>query len=130
MTDIKEDPTDINENLMNKHHWVGRSNGILSRLFRIVVTDLNVSTRDWHNYMMDYLNDPINQIPMSGKERSTARGNLNKQLQKDPMSIKTFLRGLKFLKVLRVKFTVTLVREEGVTNHSVNLNLSDKKGKK
>lgn len=113
--------SNVQELLTDKVSAVLSSTGILSRLWRKTLCDLDITPRKWDQLMRNYLEDPSNNIPQSSREKSTHRGNLNKQLYGDPMSIKTFLRGLKFLGAVRVKFTIELTRHDATTIHSITL---------
>ncbi len=115
VTEILQDP--------NKKTLSAR--GALSRLFRVILDDFNVTPMGWNRRMDNYLNDPANGIPRTGKPRHTARGNINKQMASDPMTIKTFLKMMRFLGATRIRFSVQLTIRKKVTEHSVELQFSE-----
>jgi len=59
---------------------------------------------EWEKRMQIYLSDRTNMIPPNGRDRSSARGNLNKALYATRMTFKTFYKGLKFLGAISVTF--------------------------
>lgn len=98
--------------------------GVLSRLFRQILADNNVGAYAWNNLMERYLNDDRNGIPKNGKDRSSARGNLGKELSRPAMTWKVFRKALQFLGARRIKFTVECEwSNRRRTVHSVNLDL-------
>lgn len=103
---------------------VDQAEGVLSRLFRQILADNKVGSYAWNNLMERYLDDPRNGIPKNGKDRSSARGNLGKELYRSSMTWKVFRKGLQFLGARRVKFTVECEwSNRRKTVHSVNLDL-------
>jgi hypothetical protein len=85
---------------------VERAEGELSKLFRQILLVKNVGGMQWQSLMEKYLNDPTNNVPTNGRDRSSMRGNMNKALMHTKMTWKVFRTGLKFLGALR--FTITL----------------------
>ena len=72
----------------------------------------------------NYLNNPLNNIPKTGKERSTERGNLMKQLKADDMSIKVFLKALSVLQPKHIRFTVEFTNQRNrTTSHSIDFDV-------
>lgn len=94
--------------------------GVLAKLFRKIVDDLGIRAFIWAQLMDNYLNNPANGIAQNSKDRSTARGNLNKELYRERMSWKVFLKAIRFFGVLRADFTVKLYHSEThITEHTV-----------
>ena len=87
---------------------ISEAKNVLSRLWRQIVYDLGISPYRWGALMIRYLDDPTNKVPKNGKDRSSVRGNLNKELRRDKMTWKVFFKGLKFLSPLRIRFEVHL----------------------
>jgi len=110
--------------LTERYQSVAQAKNVLSRLYRQISADLNVGPLSFDRLMKKFLDNPVNNIPASGKDRSTARGNLSKQLCSDPMSFKTFLKGLRFLGANMVDFEVRITRKGVTTIHSLKLDLS------
>lgn len=115
----------IMQMLTERYKSIQSARSVLSRMFRQMLMDLDVSLFSYDRLMQKYLDDPNNDIPKSGKDRSTARGNLSKQLYSDPMTFKTFLKGIKFLGATHVKFEIHLTRKKKTTVHTVNLDLTN-----
>lgn len=104
---------------------VSEAHGILAQLFRNMMLDINLTEMGWSNLMERYLNDPVNRIPRNGKDISSARGNLNKELTRDSMTWKVFCKGLSFLGIKVVKFQVLAEWDAmAPTVHSVTVNVT------
>lgn len=85
-----------------------QATGELSKLFRKILFERDIEARQWDTLMRRYLSDSGNHIPDNSRDQSTTRGNLNKELNKRDMTWKTFVKGLKFLGAVSVKFSVTI----------------------
>lgn len=98
--------TDIQRILNAKDKLVGEAEDVLARLFRTILADINMTEYHWRGRMRRYLEDPTNHILSTSTARSSARGNLNKELASRKMSWNVFLKGLKFLGPEWIKFRV------------------------
>lgn len=119
------DKKGVYEILNDKYKGALTTRDVLARLYRVILTDLGITVGKWDNLMMKYLDDPNNNIPQTGKVRSTERGNMHKKLFADSLSFRTFLAGLKFLGALKITFTVQLHWGRKSTEHSINLVLTE-----
>ena len=98
----------------------------LSKLFRGAMSiPLNGANLiyGWCVLMENYLKDSSNGIPANGKDRSSARGNMNKALRSGTMSWKIFKIGLKFLGAHSVKIDIHVNwgTNKPVTTHTVTV---------
>lgn len=102
---------------------VRTARNVLARLFRQILRDRKINHARWHMLMHRYLHDPRNKIPPNGKDKSSARGNLNKELRRDRMTFKVFYdKAIPFLNPRKVTFTLTCEWEDGKTTiHSAEL---------
>ena len=76
--------------------------------------------------MESYLNNPTNRVPRSSKGRSSARGNLSKEILKSNMTWKNFEKAIKFLNPIKAEFSIKLHWKNGrVTNHHVVVGETD-----
>lgn len=115
-----------NDILNDDKKGVEQTIGVLARLFRQILYDLNIDTYKWSRHMQEYLDDPRNGIPRNSKDRSSARGNLNKELRRPKMTWKVFRKALMFLGPLEATFIVRLKWRTGrTTEHSVKLVTAD-----
>lgn len=104
---------------------VEESQGVLTRLFRQVMDDINMTPYTWQRHMQRYLNDPRNRISKNSKQMSSARGNLVKELVRPDMTWKVFRKALSFLNPKSAKFTLTLEWHNGKsTVHEVVIHTS------
>lgn len=116
----------LDEIMASEDKAVFEANGALSKLFRKILLDLNVTQNRCGILLEQYLNDPKNGIPRNGKERSTARGNITKGLADDDMTWKVFLTNLRVLKPLKVEINVSLHwPRKVITHHSINIVTGD-----
>lgn len=101
-----------------------KATGALSRLFREILKDINIQPMAWSSLMERFLDDPRNRIPRNGKDRSSARGNMNKELCRPTMTWKVFRKGLQFLGATSVRFEVHATwpnRSKTVTGINIQL---------
>jgi hypothetical protein len=102
----------MNENLESilkaddKHKDEAR--GVLARMFRQILGETNTRPGEWTGLMNRYLSDPNNRIPANGKDRSSTRGNLNKELSRKSMTWKVFRKALRFIGATHVTLQLTL----------------------
>ncbi len=116
---------DPNRNILTeKDKGVPEARGVLAFLFRKILFDMNISPGRWSQMMNDYLDDPWNQVPRNSKDRSSIRGNLNKELFRTRMTWKVFEKGLRFLGPLSIRFEIHLRWPAGRTSvHHVDVEL-------
>jgi len=99
--------------------YAGGTSSILSALYHKILAELGIGMDRWGVLMERYLSDPKNCIPQNQRDKSSARGNLNKELLQDKMSWRKLCTGLRFLNVLSFEITLTLKHANGVkTVHS------------
>ncbi|MBN22751.1 MAG: hypothetical protein CL678_15810 [Bdellovibrionaceae bacterium] len=97
----------------------------LAKLFRVILRDINIGVKQWGQLMELYLDNPRHRIPKNGKDRSSARGNLNKELRRSYMTWKVFMKGLSFLNIKHVRIELHATWwNRRVTIHSVGLQLN------
>lgn len=94
MSRTKHEPLTIVRILNSQNKELSSTTSILSKLFRIILADLNVRVSDYNRLVNQWLDDPIYGIPNDSKRRSTIRGNLNKEIVRSDMSMRTFLKAL------------------------------------
>lgn len=82
--------------------------GVLAHLFRMMVMALIGNHQRWAMYMIRYLDDPKNGIPNNASDRSSARGNLNKELERADMTWPVFRKGILFLNPKKAIFRIHL----------------------
>ena len=63
-------------------------------------------TDAWGHHVELFLQDPRNNVPKDRHSQSSARGNLHKELLKLNMSWKVFCKGLRFLRIFKIKITI------------------------
>jgi hypothetical protein len=104
----------------------GGSDSILADLFHRIMLGIGINSHRFDRLMESYLNDPRNAIPQNIKDRSSARGNLRKELLKSAMSWKVFCKGLRFLNIRRFHINIKLEHANGdITSHDMVVKLAD-----
>lgn len=102
--------TSIHQTLIDfgsrKEHRAISPNGILADLYRQMLVDLDIGPGRFSELLRDYVTDPRNGIPQTPKDFTTARGNLTKELSREGMTFKVFLKGLRFLQVMKADVSV------------------------
>lgn len=94
----------------------------LSKIFRNILSDLNITPMKWDQLMNAYLNNPKNRVGRDSRSRSSTRGNLNKELVKKDMTWRNFERAIRFLNPVEAEFTVKLRWRNGRTTlHGVKM---------
>ena len=113
---------EVNQMLQADDKGVAEATGTLSKLFRQILLDVGVTPMQWSKLMQGYLTNPRNRVPKNGRDRSTHRGNLNKELRKPNMTWNNFKRGLIFLSPVKIRFEVHLTwNNKRTTLHGVTL---------
>lgn len=112
---------EIHSLLSNANKGVERAYGILPKLFRSILADLNVDNSSFEKLMRNYLDDPKNGFSHDPKKKSSERSNLMKEIVRSTMTFKVFIKCIKFLSPLEAKLTVTLTFRDRVTVHDFNL---------
>lgn len=105
----------------------GGVDSVLSALFRKIIYQTGIGTARFNQLMEQFLSDKRNLIPQNIKERSSARGNLRKELLKSTMTWKVFCKGLSFLNITKFEISIRLHHANGVvTEHSEVVNLNSR----
>jgi hypothetical protein len=95
----------IDDLLRDPTKRVMEATGVLSRIYRQLLLELDVQPEKFHRLLYDWLNDPKNGVATDLKRRSSARGNFIKELVRPSMSWKVFLKAVKMLKPSMVEFS-------------------------
>lgn len=93
---------------------VREARGVLSAIWRQFLVLRNIDGFQWDRLMRNYLNDPRNGIKNNSRDRSSARGNINKELLKrDDITWRVFLKALNFLDPVKIVFSVRVTFKDG-----------------
>ncbi|WP_144106719.1 hypothetical protein [Paraburkholderia sp. BCC1886] len=94
------------------------ANGVLSRLWRQMLYDLNIGGPRYGNLMHDFVTDIRNGYPPTRRDQTSARGNLTKEFARPQMTWKVFMKGLRFLQIEEVEFAIRCKHRNGkITTH-------------
>ena len=116
--------------------------GVLTNAFRSIVQDMGINPYEYNSLMEQYLQHevsalekkrrerearrkpgstepPINHAELNRRDRTTTRGNLNKEFGRDTMTWKVFCKALAFLQVRRFRLVLIVEKRNGeISNHS------------
>jgi hypothetical protein len=110
-------------------------NGVLSRLFRTVLQDLNVNPHRFGVLMHQFIQDNRNGVPDNRVAQTSVRGNLRKELTRTQMTWKVFCKAMRFIQILNIEINIKLTHAKPVlfnrqvtriTYHSTSLWLGDR----
>lgn len=107
-------------------------NGVLSRLFRIMLLDLNINAMRWGVLMHSFINDVRNGVPNNKRDQTSIRGNLTKEFARPQMTWKVFCKAMRFLNVTGLQITVvaTHANKPNQTIHTTSVNFGNVSTKK
>lgn len=102
-------------------------NGVLSRLFRIMLLDNGVNPMRWGVLMHSFINDVRNGIPNNKRDQTSIRGNITKEFARPQMTWKVFVKACRFLHIVHLKITIeaTHAGKPNATIHTVNVPLGN-----
>ena len=95
---------------------------ILARIFRKLLIKLAINSYSLGALVDQWVSETT--PPKDRNEQTDLRGNILKQLTDDTMSVKVFLTGLRVLRIVDVRFKVTVVydsKEENTVEEELNL---------
>jgi hypothetical protein len=118
----RDDDQDL---LKDPDKGVREARGILTGLWRQLLVMRDIDAWRWDKLMRKYLADPRNGIRNNSRDLSSARGNLNKELKRDDMTFRVFLKALSFIDPIRVVFSVKVTFANGRT-YTVSAKLKDR----
>ena len=103
----------------------GSVGGILANIWRKIMHELGLKDLDRYNALMErYIQRAL--IDPNRVEKASARASLGKELLKESMTWKTFIKGLNFLNVLKFELRIRLYHTNGkVTDHQLNVSLDE-----
>lgn len=120
--------------------------GVLAKMFRNIVHELGIGPSQWDYLMDQYLNrelkvledrrrermirqggvETAEQIDTNRRDRTSLRGNLNKEFKRKIMTWKVFCKGARFLQIRRFKFVIIAEHTNGrVSEHFMTVSFED-----
>ncbi len=98
----------------------------LARLWRIILSDLQIEESNWKSLMNLYLTDPINGFEDNKAVLADKSGNLNSALCYNDMQMMIFIRALRFLQVTMATYEFTLhFKEQKSQSYSITIYYGD-----
>jgi hypothetical protein len=103
------------------------ANGVLSRLWRQMLLDLNIGPARYGDLMRDFVTDIRNGIAPTRKDQTSARGNITKEFARPQMTWKVFMKALRFLQVVKVEFAIKCHYASGrTTTHGTTVDFGSR----
>lgn len=103
-------------------------NGVLSRLFRTILFDLNIGPAKFGYLLQDYVVDTRHGVPNNRKDQTSMRGNLRKEFAKTQMTWKVFCKSLRFLQIRKMEINVKLFHyHHEPTTHSTTVDFGERR---
>lgn len=99
----------------------GRATGILSRIWRIMLSELNINNDNYPMLLSKYLEKRQLDAKKDTRAINTLRGNLNRQFAGPNMSFNVFLRALRVLRVDWLRIDITIGRGNKRSVHSIEV---------
>lgn len=109
--------------------------GVLTNMFRIITKDMNVNQFKWNSLMEEYLRyeiagaerrrrekdsrntdpnkPPIDHVELNRRDRTSIRGNLNKEFSRGSMTWKVFCKTLMFLQWRKFQIIIVATHRNG-----------------
>lgn len=101
--------------------------GVLSKLFRQMLIDLNISPMKFSALLADYVRDKRNKVPDNRRDQSSIQGNLTKELSRPDMTWKVFCKGVRFLQFTRFEICLKCYKQDGTHSiHTLPVNLYER----
>jgi hypothetical protein len=100
--------------------------GPLAKLYRQILADINMNSTKMNDLIRKWLDDPRNNIPKDKKMQSSERGNRVKEMAREDMTWRVFLRNLRILSPVKVELQVRMHWQWGrITAHTIDIHMSD-----
>lgn len=100
---------------------LGNTN-ILGKIFRTILVDLNITPSAFNRLLTNYVNNPLNGVGNTTRDKTNTKSNLSKELKKEKMTWGIFEKAMRFLNPVKAEFKITLTwRKEKVTEHSITI---------
>ena len=97
--------------------------GVLARLWRTIMLDLNISPNRFETLLSEFIMNARRQSDNRIAKLFT-RGNIRREFERPTMTFKVFMKGLKLIKVKKVRIAVELEFNSGrKTLHQTSVDL-------
>lgn len=99
--------------------------GVLARLWRTIVRDLNIPLGQFEIHLTQFVNNARRGIDSSKVANYFNRGNLRRELVKPSMTFKVFIKALKVLNVERFDLSIKIYKKNGTSSvHQTSVDIS------
>jgi hypothetical protein len=110
---------------------IEEAHDILAMLYRQMLQTMDrgrgVNIHTFNKYMLQYLDHPHTGIANNKSLKSSARGNIVKELFKPTITFKVFVKGVMFFFPIKAKFSIQMHwSERDISVHHIWIRLSDR----
>ncbi len=117
----KFNKNNLTEILHSGHKGVNKPMSPISKLIRIILSDLNIRPHQFNNLLKNYLNDPMNGFD-SPEAKSSENSNIKKEFSRENSTFKTLVKLIKVLNPLEIEFSVKFKWHNGKeTSHKTSV---------
>lgn len=98
--------------------------GVLASLWRRIQYDLGISGQRFEILLQDFLARAKKGMPTHRVGRHFTRGNLRRELEKETLTFKVFMKAMKLIRIKHVRLAVELTHSTGkITLHQTEIDL-------
>ena len=116
---MKKKLTKLEQLFDEPDYGVSTANGSLSKILRGFWRDMGLTHLHINQLIDKWLEDPANEYEQDTTKINNARGNIRKDNEKDDSTWKVFLRNLRMMRPLEVRFLIRLMFKNGETYRQV-----------
>lgn len=96
--------------------------GDLSRLFGAIISEINLDDKQIRMLMAKWVDDPKNRVLKDPSSRSSARGNIRKDIRREEITWKVFTKLIRWLRPVRGRLIIELDWSTGeTTRHQITM---------
>lgn len=111
---------DLNKLLHAPDKKFKEASNLLSRLFRQILMDLDVTPSRWHYWVTRYFHSPLSKTAKNARDIGQDRNNFNRALAKDRITWNNFFKALQITGPEWIRVDITMGWKDGTkTTHSV-----------
>jgi hypothetical protein len=112
--------------LSDQNKQLEHSKGYLTFLWRKILLERGISISNWERLLNAYLNRPKGGKRREGKDRSSDRNNLCKELVRPNFTWNVLMKGIRILNPISVKITFEFTWPfQQTSKHSIVIKVSD-----
>lgn len=92
---------------------VGEARNPLTKLFRLLLSELQVSPESWNNRLTLFLNSRLSRVRKTAKDIGQERNNFNRAIAKNEITWKTFQKAVMIMGPAKYCMDIRLILRDG-----------------